>query len=102
MVFGIPVGDMLLTLARRWRNGRPLMKGDRSHFYDQLRDRGFTVRQVVAISYLLTLAFVVVGTSVIYIPTRHAVLVYFGAIFAAILAIWKFNMAGIEGRMKDE
>ncbi|UCD28895.1 MAG: undecaprenyl/decaprenyl-phosphate alpha-N-acetylglucosaminyl 1-phosphate transferase, partial [Planctomycetota bacterium] len=36
MVFGLPIADMLLTLARRWRNGRPLMEGDRSHFYDQL------------------------------------------------------------------
>ena len=67
MVFGLPIADMLLTLARRWRNGRPLMEGDRSHFYDQLRDRGLSVRWVVAISYALTLAFVLVGISVIFL-----------------------------------
>jgi len=98
MVFGLPLGDMLLTLARRWRNGRPLMEGDRSHFYDQLVDRGFSVRRVVAISYLLTTAFVLVGMSVVFLRTRHAILVDLAAVGAVILAIWKLDMAGIETR----
>ena len=96
MVFGLPLVDMCLTLARRWRNGRPLMEGDRSHFYDQLRDRGFTVRRVVAISYLLTLAFVLVGVSVIFLRTRYAILVYIVAVVVVIATIWKFNMVSIE------
>ncbi|HSW45262.1 MAG TPA: MraY family glycosyltransferase [Phycisphaerae bacterium] len=96
MVFGLPLTDMCLTLARRWRNGRPLMQGDRSHFYDQLRDRGMSVRRVVAISYLLTLAFVLVGVSAIFLRTRHAILVYALAVMAVVAALWKFNMVGIE------
>lgn len=96
MVFGLPLADMCLTLARRWRNGRPLMEGDRSHFYDQLRDRGMSVRQVVAISYLLTLAFVLAGCLVIFIRTRYAVLVYGFVVMAVIAAIWKFDMVSIE------
>lgn len=98
MVFGLPIGDMLLTLARRWRNGRPLMEGDRSHFYDQLRDRGLSVRQVVAISYLLTSAFVLVGVSVIFIQTRYAILVYLLTILVAVAAVWKFDMVSVERR----
>ena len=98
MVFGLPIGDMLLTLARRWRNGRPLMEGDRSHFYDQLRDRGLSVRRVVAISYILTLAFVTVGTCIVFpaIRMRHAVLIYFAWIVVVIGLVWKFNMTNIE------
>lgn len=96
MVFGLPIADMLLTLARRWRNGRPLMIGDRSHFYDQLRDRGLSVKRVVTISYLLTLAFAVVGASVIYLRTRYAILVYGLALVAALVAVWRFNMVSIE------
>lgn len=96
MVFGLPIADMLLTLARRWRNGRPLMIGDRSHFYDQLRDRGMSVRKVVGISYMLTVAFVLLGTSVIYLRTRYAILVYFISILAAVAAVWKFDMVSIE------
>lgn len=96
MVFGLPIADMLLTLVRRWRNGRPLMIGDRSHYYDQLCDRGFTVRQVVAVSYLLSLAFILVGVSVILLRTRYAILVYFVAVMAVVALVWKFDMAGIE------
>ena len=96
MVFGLPIADMLLTLVRRWRNGRPLMIGDRSHYYDQLCDRGFSVRKVVAISYLLTLAFVLVGVSVIFLRTRYAVLLYLIAVMVIVAAVWKFDMAGIE------
>ncbi len=96
MVFGLPLADMLLTLARRWRNGRPLMEGDRSHFYDQLRDRGFSVRRVVTISYLLTFGFVLVGCSVIFIRTRLAVLVYTIVVMAVVAAVWKFKMVSLE------
>lgn len=96
MVFGLPLADMLLTLARRWRNGRPLMQGDRSHFYDQLCDRGFSVRQVVVISYLLTLGFVLTGTSVIFLRTRYAILVYTLVAMVVVLAVWKFDMVSIE------
>lgn len=96
MVFGLPTADMILTLIRRWRNGRPLMIGDRSHFYDQLRDRGFTVRQVVAISYVLAAGFVLVGASVIYLRTRYAILLCIFTVIAAVAAVWKFNMVSIE------
>jgi UDP-GlcNAc:undecaprenyl-phosphate GlcNAc-1-phosphate transferase len=102
MIFGLPIADMLLTLARRWRNGRPLMQGDRSHFYDQLIDRGLGVRRVVAISYILSTLFVLVGISVIFLRVRHAILVYGFTICALILLVSKLNMAGIEeGRRKS-
>lgn len=96
IIFGLPVADMLLAMVRRWRNGRPIMIGDRSHYYDQLRDRGLSVRRVAAISYLLALAFVVVGTSVVFIRTRYAILVFMATIGVVLAAIWKFKMAGIE------
>lgn len=96
MVFGLPIADMLLTLARRWRNGRPLMEGDRSHFYDQLIDRGLSVRHVVAISYLLTTAFVLLGILVMFLRVRHAVLVYAAAAAVFVLLVSRFDMAGIE------
>lgn len=96
MVFGLPVADMLLAMVRRWRNGRPVMQGDRSHFYDQLIDRGLSVKRVVTISYLLSTAFMLVGISVIFLRIRHAVLVYFAAVALIVVAVWKLNMAGIE------
>ncbi len=102
MVFGLPVGDMLLAMVRRWRNGRPLMQGDRSHFYDQLVDRGLTVRQTVAVSYLLATFMVLVGVSVIVVRTRHSFLVFGFAVALLFALAWKYNMAGIEPDRRPE
>ncbi len=96
MVFGLPVSDMVLTIVRRWRAQRPLMAGDRSHFYDQLIDRGRTVRTAVRISYLLAAVFAGLGVLVIVMRTRHVILVYVG--FAALLAyaVHRFRMVRVD------
>jgi UDP-GlcNAc:undecaprenyl-phosphate GlcNAc-1-phosphate transferase len=96
MIFGLPIADMLMTLTRRWRNGRPIMKGDRSHFYDQLRDRGLTVRQVVAISYGLTLIFVTVGCLSIVLRGRYLVPLYLLFVVAGAATIAKMGLVQLE------
>lgn len=92
MVFGLPIADMMLTLLRRWRNAQPLMLGDRSHFYDQLVDRGYSVRQVVAISYVLSVGFAAIGCTAIFLKTRYMILVFMGVFVLMVAAIWKFRM----------
>lgn len=39
----VPVADTLVAILRRKLAGRPLFAGDRSHLYDQLVDRGWSV-----------------------------------------------------------
>jgi UDP-GlcNAc:undecaprenyl-phosphate/decaprenyl-phosphate GlcNAc-1-phosphate transferase len=93
MVFGLPISDMMLTLLRRWRNAQPLMIGDRSHFYDQLVDRGYSVRQVVAISYGLSIIFSLIGCVVpIFLKTRYVIPVFMAVFVLVAAAIWKFRM----------
>jgi UDP-GlcNAc:undecaprenyl-phosphate GlcNAc-1-phosphate transferase len=79
VVFGLPVADMVLTLVRRWRAQRPVMQGDRSHFYDQLIDRGLGVKRVVYISYALSAGFVLLGILPTFMRMRHFLLVYVAA-----------------------
>lgn len=61
MMFGFPILDTALAIVRRWKNGRPLFVGDRSHLYDQLRDRGLTVRQTALVCYVIGAAFAALG-----------------------------------------
>jgi UDP-GlcNAc:undecaprenyl-phosphate/decaprenyl-phosphate GlcNAc-1-phosphate transferase len=49
-VLGVFAIDMFVTLLRRRLNHRPLFLGDRSHIYDQLRDRGVGVRAIALIA----------------------------------------------------
>jgi len=56
VLLGVFALDLAVTIIRRKLAGAPLFTGDRSHIYDQLRDRGMTVRSVA-----LTMAAVEVG-----------------------------------------
>ena len=42
-LLGVLAVDLMVTMLRRRRSGHPLFLGDRSHIYDQLRDRGLSV-----------------------------------------------------------
>jgi len=84
MIFALPVFDTTLAMFRRWRAGRSIFEGDRSHFYDQLIQRGWSVRQTVLICYGLTVLFGAIGLLVTWIGpngvpvirTRYAVPLY--------------------------
>jgi UDP-GlcNAc:undecaprenyl-phosphate GlcNAc-1-phosphate transferase len=96
MIFGLPLADMLLTLARRWRNQRPLMQGDRSHFYDQLVDRGWPIKRVVRVSYALAAFFAIMGCVPIVLRLRYIVPLYI-LVFAAVVGlVVKFKMVRVE------
>lgn len=45
-VFGL---DVVVAVLRRKLYGRPLFDGDRSHIYDQLRDRGMSIPKVAIV-----------------------------------------------------
>ncbi len=98
MVFGLPLADIALTLIRRWRNQRPIMQGDRSHFYDQLLDRGWPVKRVVTVSYVLAAVFAVMGCLSISLRTRYMILLYSLALACVVALVAKFRMV----RLSDE
>ncbi len=72
------------------------MQGDRSHFYDQLLDRGWPVRRVVKTSYMLAAVFVVFGCLAIQLRTRYIVFLYGLVALATVWLIGKFKMVRLE------
>ena len=102
MVFGLPLADMLLTLARRWRNQRPLMLGDRSHFYDQLLDRGWPVKRVVRISYALATLFALLGCAAIIVRLRYLLPLYALVAVALVAVVTKMGMVRVEPPRADD
>lgn len=93
MVFALPIFDTALAIFRRWRSGKPIFEGDRSHFYDQLVDRGLSVRKVVVISYSLSAFYALIGTLCIVIQLRYLVVLYTIVVLATIVAIFLAGMA---------
>lgn len=92
MVFALPVFDTALAISRRWLNGKPLFQGDRSHFYDQLRDRGYSVRKTVLICYVLTAGLAGIGCLVLLLRLRYSLIVFAAVVFAAVWAVWRMGM----------
>jgi UDP-GlcNAc:undecaprenyl-phosphate GlcNAc-1-phosphate transferase len=57
----IPLMDMLATMARRYRLGRPLMKADRSHLHYSLIDLGLTARGSLVVIVIYAACCAVIG-----------------------------------------
>ena len=49
-LLGVFALDLVVTFARRRLDGKPLFEGDRSHVYDQLRDRGMSIKRIALTS----------------------------------------------------
>lgn len=105
IVFGLPILDTAVALARRWLNKRPLFVSDRGHVYDQLIDRGFSLRKTVIVCYILAGVYAFIGLAMSQIKTRYAVVAYLAVIIVSALVVWKkgfLKMEGLRGAIKKE
>ena len=77
VIFGVPLMDTSLAVVRRLLAGRHIFAGDRSHLYDQLIDRGMSLKGVVGLFYVLSIVAALVGLSAgIYLRMRYALIIY--------------------------
>lgn len=92
-VFALPALDTGLAVVRRLVSGKGVFTGDRSHLYDQLVDRGMTVKQVVVLFYALAGLAAAIGVSVaIYVRLRYAAPLYLVSLIAIFAAFYKLGM----------
>jgi UDP-N-acetylmuramyl pentapeptide phosphotransferase/UDP-N-acetylglucosamine-1-phosphate transferase len=77
VVFLLPIVDTSCAVIRRFRSGKHIFAGDRSHLYDQLVDRGMSVGRVITLFYLLAVLVTALGVvAALFIRLRYAVPVY--------------------------
>ena len=92
LICGVPIFDTALTYTRRYINKKPVFPGDRSHFYDQLIDRGFSVRKTVLISYCIGIFFGIVALIMYKVSDVKAALIFLSVLFTLIIVVRKMNM----------
>lgn len=99
MLFSLPAFDTALAMFRRWAAGRSIFEGDRSHFYDQLVQRGLSVRQTVLVCYGLTVVYAALGLLLTWvgehgaiIQTRYGVVIYIAVCALTALLAWKAGL----------
>lgn len=97
VIFGFPILDTTLAIVRRWKNRRPLFVGDRSHLYDQLRDRGLTVKKTALVCYAIGAAFAGLGLiSLMSIATGVLICVYVGLAVVCAAMLTRFGMLRVD------
>lgn len=97
VIFGLPILDTATALVRRWLNKKPLFVSDRGHIYDQMIDRGISLKKTVAICYCLAGLYAAIGLAMSQIRTWYAVSVYIAVILVSALVIWKKGYLKMEG-----
>jgi UDP-GlcNAc:undecaprenyl-phosphate GlcNAc-1-phosphate transferase len=100
VIFGLPILDTAVAFVRRLVNKRPLFVSDRGHIYDQMMDRGLSVRKTVALCYGLTAVYAVAGLVIGLLPIFAAVAVCAAVVLVSALAVWKkgyLKMTGLRG-----
>jgi len=102
MIFALPILDTGLAVVRRLISGKGIFVGDRSHLYDQLVDRGMSVKQVVYLFYLLAAAAAVAGVMfAISMRFRVAMPLYVAIFLAAFLLFYLTGMLRPEKQNKS-
>jgi len=105
VVFGLPILDTAVALARRLLNHRPLFVSDRGHIYDQMIDRGIPLKRTVKICYLLAGTYAIIGLAMSQIRTRYAAVVYFFVFAISAVIVWKkgfLKMKGLRGAIQEK
>ncbi|HOE63054.1 MAG TPA: MraY family glycosyltransferase [Candidatus Sumerlaeota bacterium] len=82
IILGVPLFDTISVLWIRYREGRPLMKGDTNHFSHRLVFLGMTHKQAVIFIYLVTLCVALCSLPLAYLPFAPAL------VFAAQVICW--------------
>ena len=99
VIFALPILDTALAVVRRLLGRESIFAGDRSHLYDQLVDRGMTIRQVVGLFYLLSVVAAVIGvTLAIVLRGRYAFAIYVVLLVIIWTIFYKMGMITPEKR----
>ena len=105
VVFGLPILDTAVALARRLINHRFLFVSDRGHIYDQMIDRGIPLKKTVAICYVLAAIYALIGLVMSQIRTWYAAGIYVLVFLISALFVWRkgyLKMEGLRGAIRKE
>lgn len=105
IVLGLPILDTAVALVRRVLNRRPLFISDRGHIYDQMIDRGLSLKKTVRICYFLSGLYALLGIIISQSRTRYAAVIFLLVIIISTVVVWKkgfLKMEGLRGVVKKK
>jgi UDP-GlcNAc:undecaprenyl-phosphate GlcNAc-1-phosphate transferase len=97
IVFGLPILDTGTALLRRIINKKPLFVSDRGHIYDQMIDRGISLKRTIVICYLLAVVYALAGLLTSMISTPYNLIPLTGIFAVSFLVVWRLGFLKMEG-----
>jgi UDP-GlcNAc:undecaprenyl-phosphate GlcNAc-1-phosphate transferase len=104
-IFGLPVLDTAVAFARRIINKRPLFVPDRGHIYDQMMDRGLSLRKTVNLCYALSAVYALAGLAISRMPLVWAIVACAAIAAVSLFIVWRrgyLKMSGLRGEVKTD
>jgi UDP-GlcNAc:undecaprenyl-phosphate GlcNAc-1-phosphate transferase len=96
-IFGLPLLDTIVAFARRIINKRPLFVSDRGHIYDQMMDRGLSLRKTVNLCYVLSAVYALAGLAISRMPLGWAIVACAAIAAVSLLIVWRRGYLKMEG-----
>jgi UDP-GlcNAc:undecaprenyl-phosphate GlcNAc-1-phosphate transferase len=105
VIFGLPILDTAVAFARRTLNKRPFFVSDRGHVYDQMMDRGMSLKRTVMTCYCLAGVYGFIGIVMSQMKLIYSLAVFVGVIVISGVIVWKkdfLKMEGLRGAIQKE
>ncbi len=104
IVFGLPAMDTGLAIFRRIRAGQSLAAPDAHHLHHQLVRQGLTVRQTVALLYVLASLFALTGLVLVMVRVRYGLLLglFIFGLMGLVTISFRLHLMGPTDRINDE
>lgn len=104
IVFGLPAMDTGLAIFRRVRAGQSLAAPDAHHLHHQLVRQGLTVRQTVALLYVLASLFSLAGLIMVMVRLRYGLVLglFIIGLMGLVTISFRLHLMGPIDRITDE
>ncbi|HEG44179.1 MAG TPA: undecaprenyl/decaprenyl-phosphate alpha-N-acetylglucosaminyl 1-phosphate transferase [Phycisphaerales bacterium] len=105
VIFGLPILDTTVAFARRGINNRPLFVSDRGHIYDQMMDRGLSLKKTVKLCYGISGAYALAGIVISQMSVKYALAAAVGVFVISGVVVWQkgfLKMTGLRGAVSNK
>lgn len=104
-IFGLPILDTTVAFARRALNKRPFFVSDRGHVYDQMMDRGNSLKKTVLMCYVISAVFAACGILMCLLRPVYAIIAFGIIVVVSAFIVWKkgfLKMQGLRGAVQND
>jgi len=96
LILGVPIFDTLFVMYLRWRKGRSMFLGSKDHYALRCRTLGWSVKQVVVVSYIATVILGLIALWLEQASPLQSVVVLLALGLGALAIAWRLSQVKME------